>query len=212
MSCQDTSGSGKRHGCWTNEAHSPSVALDLFQGESPCASQRGTWRTSRCRETSKGNLPLPVQRPASGEHEKELSEGEASPVICAPITSHLALQSRLMPQVVFQQAECQFNGTITNDKFCMSRMGRLHLTWWRLPLRARIPVTTQTGYPTDVNEMECCHQEGTHEETEVQHPASHERDCRCATTVGSSLPVSYSMEQRVPEGVSSRAHSTGEQQ
>ena len=103
------------------------------------------------------------------------------------------------------------NGTITNDKFCMSRMGRLHLTWWRLPLRARIPVTNQIEYPTDVNEMKCCHQEGTHEETEVQHPASHERDCRCATTGGSSLPVSYPMEQRVPEGGSSRAYSTGEQ-
>ena len=112
----------------------------------------------------------------------------------------------------FQALVIVLNGTITNDKFCMSRMGRLHLTWWRLPLRARIPVTNQIEYPTDVNEMKCCHQEGTHEETEVQHPASHERDCRCATTVGSSLPVSYPMEQRVPEGGSSRAYSTGEQQ
>ena len=104
------------------------------------------------------------------------------------------------------------NGTITNDKFCMSRKGRLHLSWWRMPLRARVAVMTDREYPSDANEMECCHQEGTHEETSVEHPASHERYCRCATKVGSSLPVSYSMEQRVPEGVSSRAHSTGEQQ
>src|SRR5260370_3114719 len=94
--------------------------------------------------------------------------------------------------------EATFNGTITNDKFCMSRMGRLQLTWWRLPLRARLPVSNQTGYPTDVNAMECCHQEGTHEETQVQHQPSQERDGRCATPVGSSLPVSCPMEQRIP--------------
>ena len=100
----------------------------------------------------------------------------------------------LQAQLAFEQLESQFNGTITNDKFCLSRMGRLQLTWWRLPLRARLPVTNQTGYPTDVNEMECCHQEGTHEETSLEHPASQERDGRCATPVGSSLPVSCPME------------------
>src|SRR5258708_35878895 len=93
----------------------------------------------------------------------------------------------------------------------MSRMGRLQLTWWRLPLRARLPVSNQTGYPTDVNAMECCHQEGTHEETQVQHQPSQERDGRCATPVGSSLQVSCPLEQRIPEGVSARAYSTGEQ-
>jgi hypothetical protein len=30
-----------------------------------------------------------------------------------------------------------FNGLITNDKFCLSRSGRLVLNWWRLPLRLR---------------------------------------------------------------------------
>jgi hypothetical protein len=76
------------------------------------------------------------------------------------------------PKSALEIFEPAFNGTITNDKFCMSRMGRLQLTWWRLPLRARLPVSNQTGYPTDVNAMECCHQEGTHEETSLEHPAS----------------------------------------
>ena len=29
------------------------------------------------------------------------------------------------------------NGIITNNKFCLSRTGRLQLSWWRLPLRTR---------------------------------------------------------------------------
>ena len=29
------------------------------------------------------------------------------------------------------------NGTITNDKFCMTRWGRVELSWWRRPLRLR---------------------------------------------------------------------------
>src|SRR4051794_9423812 len=29
------------------------------------------------------------------------------------------------------------DGLITNDKFCLSRFGRLRLSWWRLPLRLR---------------------------------------------------------------------------
>jgi hypothetical protein len=30
-----------------------------------------------------------------------------------------------------------FNGMITNDKFCLTRWGQLHLSWWRRPLRLR---------------------------------------------------------------------------
>jgi len=141
--------------------------------------------------------------PPHGQKEREQQAIQPS-----PIGEETGLQ---IPATALAILEGRFNGTITNDKFCLSRMGRLQLTWWRLPLRARLPVTNQTGYPTDVNEMECCHQEGTHEETEVQHPASHERDCRCATTVGSSLPVSCPMEHRVPAGGSAWADSTGEQ-
>jgi len=36
-------------------------------------------------------------------------------------------------------AEEQLNGLITNDKFCLSRTGRLALSWWRYPLRLRDP-------------------------------------------------------------------------
>ena len=38
-------------------------------------------------------------------------------------------------QRLLDPAEEQLNGLITNDKFCLSRTGRLTLTWWRYPLR-----------------------------------------------------------------------------
>jgi hypothetical protein len=36
-----------------------------------------------------------------------------------------------------QHARSRRDGLIANDKFCLSRFGRLRLSWWRLPLRAR---------------------------------------------------------------------------
>ena len=111
----------------------------------------------------------------------------------------------------FDLIDDQFNGTITNDKFCLSRMGRLQLSWWRLPLRARVAVAKDTTYPADANEMERCTQEGTYEETSVDRPASHDGNCRRTATVGSSLPMSCTMECRSTEGVASKAHSTGEE-
>ena len=40
-------------------------------------------------------------------------------------------------QFGFGKAEGHLNGIITNDKFCMSRMAELQLSWWRRPLRLR---------------------------------------------------------------------------
>jgi hypothetical protein len=31
----------------------------------------------------------------------------------------------------------KLNGTITNDKFCLSRWDEMQLSWWRRPLRLR---------------------------------------------------------------------------
>jgi hypothetical protein len=111
---------------------------------------------------------------------------------------------------IFAIFKILFNGTITNDKFCLSRMGRLHLSWWRLPRCARSP-TPKRAYPTDANEMQCCHQEGTHEETAVDHPASPRADDRRAAQVGSGVPVSRPMECSPAEGVVCRATTRGEQ-
>jgi hypothetical protein len=70
-------------------------------------------------------------------------------------------------QQMLQNPEGVFNGTITNDKFCLTRTGRLHLTWWRRPLRSRPTGVDASGYPAD----ETSRRGGTHE-TSMEHPPS----------------------------------------
>jgi hypothetical protein len=43
----------------------------------------------------------------------------------------------LEPQELLGIMEGDFNGTITSDKFCLSRSVELRLTWWRRPLTQR---------------------------------------------------------------------------
>ena len=45
----------------------------------------------------------------------------------------------------FEVGEHGFNGLITNDKFCLSRTGRLALTWSRRPLRLRDQAPVKGG-------------------------------------------------------------------
>src|SRR5947209_1247200 len=112
--------------------------------------------------------------------------------------THDALRVLRLPLIdlaqVFPQLPQQFNGTITNDKFCMSRMGHLQLSWWRLPLHRRMQVTESIVYPSDVNEINDGHQEATHEETSVDHPTSRHQNGRCSAALGSRVPVSRPME------------------
>ena len=39
--------------------------------------------------------------------------------------------------ILFGVTKVKLNGMITNDKFCCTRWGQLHLSWWRRPLRLR---------------------------------------------------------------------------
>jgi len=73
---------------------------------------------------------------------------------------------------LFDPLEEHFNGTITNDKFCMSRTGRLQLSWWRLPLRARETVTNGVESSSEGNAWEHHPQEETHEQTTMESSAS----------------------------------------
>ena len=41
------------------------------------------------------------------------------------------------PQARFEFPVHEFNGMITNDKFCCTRWSQLQLSWWRRPLRLR---------------------------------------------------------------------------
>ena len=80
----------------------------------------------------------------------------------------------LQAQLAFEQLERQFNGTITNDKFCMSRTGRLQLSWWRLPLRARETVTNGVESPSEVNTSDRAPEKEMYEETAMEgSPSAH---------------------------------------
>ena len=98
---------GKTTGAGTNEAHGPSVTLDLFQGRESLREPAGDMAHEQVQRNVEGVHPLLF----SGLHlesMKELSEGEASPNLCA---NHLPFGApeQIEPQVVFQQAESQFN-------------------------------------------------------------------------------------------------------
>jgi hypothetical protein len=97
--------------------------------------------------------------------------------------------------IVFTQApltvhptEGALNGLITNDKFCLSRTGRLTLTWSRRPLRLQDHPTGNTAYPSDGS----THRGGTNE-TPVEHSPRTKTGLRRATSVGSGLPVPPAM-------------------
>jgi hypothetical protein len=40
-------------------------------------------------------------------------------------------------RLLFLRLLAEVNGIITNDKFCLTRWGKLQLSWWRRPLRLR---------------------------------------------------------------------------
>jgi hypothetical protein len=51
-------------------------------------------------------------------------------VVPAGVCAHFIV---VHPQLSFAFFEALFNGLITNDKFCCTRWGILHLSWWRRP-------------------------------------------------------------------------------
>ena len=113
-------------------------------------------------------------------------------------------------QFAFGVAKTQFNGTITNDKFCLSRTGRLRLSWWRLPLSARETVTQAVEYPSEGTNVERCLREETHEETAMEGSALRSDKCRRSVSVGSELPVSCPVEHRGSLGPANGTFLSGE--
>ena len=85
-----------------------------------------------------------------------------------PIFEHQAVQT----QALLDPLEKQLNGIIVNNKFCMSRIGRLQLSWWRLPLHARTVVSKEVESPCEDNKRERCSREETHEKTTMDGSAS----------------------------------------
>jgi hypothetical protein len=78
--------------------------------------------------------------------------------------------------------EIFFNGLITNDKFCITRTGRLPLNWSRRPLRLRTPATGGREYSAS-EESEC----GGRYETPVENSPQGAGVPRRTESVGSGI-------------------------
>jgi hypothetical protein len=81
------------------------------------------------------------------------------------------------------------NGLITNDKFCMSRSGRLTLSWSRHPLRLRKASDGGSAYPPNENS----HCGGPYETPLASAPTIETQPGRTAS-LGSGLPTPSAME------------------
>lgn len=75
------------------------------------------------------------------------------------------------------------NGTITNDKFCLSRHVRLHLSHWRLARRSQANAVASLLYPCDRDESTLRHRGGSNEATPMDLPPS------ASGADGSSAPL-----------------------
>ena len=95
----------------------------------------------------------------------------------------------LYAQMLTHFVKGDFNGLITNDKFCLSRTGRLTLSWSRRPLRCRVPADASPAYPPN----DSIHCGGPHE-TPVARKAATDPQPRRAAPMGSSLPIPSAME------------------
>src|SRR5690348_7776672 len=89
------------------------------------------------------------------------------------------LALRLDAQMFAHLAVGDLNGLITNDKFCYARQAHLTLSWWRKPLQDRKSADrTSTA--------KSC---GGDDEARVAETTGVDRTPRCATALGSSVPV-----------------------
>ena len=101
-----------------------------------------------------------------------------------------------------QPTEGALNGLITNDKFCLSRTGRLTLSWSRRLPHLRDQPSGETAYPSD----ETSHRGGTYE-TPVENSPHTETGPGRAAPVGSGLPASSAMDTVERAGTNPRLHS-----
>jgi hypothetical protein len=123
---------------------------------------------------------LPNTPTAEGDEPKvEQSHRQGEARQAQKMTQHRAFQVKAM---LFEIAEHLFNGLITNDKFCLTRTGKLRLSHWRRPLRLRAPETRQTVYSAS-EESDC----GGNHETQVEDPSPGTGVCEWAEPLGSSL-------------------------
>lgn len=99
----------------------------------------------------------------------------------------LGVADRAVSQIetaTFLVGEESFNGTITNDKFCMSRIRQLTLNWSRCPLRLRD--LASKSQPSSLDEI--THHGGSHE-APLESLPNPDTQTRRATSLGPGLPT-----------------------
>jgi hypothetical protein len=107
--------------------------------------------------------------PASQQEHPMLDEhGQQLGIHLAQDAPGLAAAPLVQQGLMLPQLKEQFNGTITNDKFCMSRTARLQLSYWRLPRSAR--QTSNQGVQSSVEEnfRKYLPQQETYEKTTME--------------------------------------------
>src|SRR5213082_1127476 len=98
-----------------------------------------------------------------------------------------------------------FNGTITHDKFCLSRVRQVQWKPARAARRDEIP------YPSEGNETDVFPQEDRHETTVLDCSTLHASNDRCSASLGSSLPGTCPLEREFNGRAISQLHRGGTQ-
>jgi hypothetical protein len=154
----------------TNEAEWLAIGEEPVEGGLPLADQLGDILYQQRQGDVKGvaaglggdleaeGLPEVGQQEHDGDLLQDERELTAPPVVQA--------------EQVFEGQESQFNGLITNDKFCMSRTARLQLSHWRLPRSARQTSRAGVESPVTGNTEEYLPQQEAYEETTMERSAS----------------------------------------
>jgi hypothetical protein len=102
-----------------------------------------------------------------------------------------------------QPTERALNGLITNDKFCLTRTGRLTLTWSRRRPQPPGPSSGGTAYPSDGQ----FHRGGTYETPPVEHSPRTEIGLGRTAPLGSGLPAPSAMDVVERAGAQTRPDS-----
>src|SRR5947199_5369359 len=82
-----------------------------------------------------------------------------------------------------------FNGIITNDKFCLSRIKHLP------KMSARKGFPREIQYPSEATEQVCCPKAEIDEKTTVEYSTYHNSGSRGTGPLGSSLSTTAPMER-----------------
>ncbi len=97
-----------------------------------------------------------------------------------------------------------FNGIITNDKFCLSRIKHLP----KMSARKGFPQEIQ--YPSEATEQVCCPKAEIDEKTTVEYSTHHNSGSRGTAPLGSSLSTTAPMERTNRIRLPKRVTITGE--